>query len=161
MWFVIPLFPRSPIPILPTHCSFCHTPILSFCRVVRHRLASDGPYDVSDKFRIEIFLDNKPVGRKQVLSTLIKSKRASQASPRLCVSLEWVEPSLWSCVCRAPMTTRSQQTSGTCRHPYPMRSSLTEEDKVITCGAGRSTPAGAGRREGRRTQTQVKDITKK
>ena len=46
-------------------------------RVVRHRLAADGPYDVSDKFRVEVYFDtrdNRPVGRKQVISTLLKTK---------------------------------------------------------------------------------------
>ena len=47
---------------------------LSPCSVIRNKLASDGPFDMTDKFRIDIFIDKKLVGRKQVLSTLVKRK---------------------------------------------------------------------------------------
>jgi hypothetical protein len=50
--------------------------------VVCHRLASDGPYDVSDKFKIELYYDHRdssrPVGRKHVISTLLKTRSGSQ-----------------------------------------------------------------------------------
>ena len=42
--------------------------------VIRHKLASEGPFDATDKFRIDIYIDKKLVGRKQVLSTLVKRK---------------------------------------------------------------------------------------
>ena len=48
-----------------------HTPT---CRVVRHRMAADGPFNVTDKFRIDIFVEKKLIGRKQVLSSLHEGK---------------------------------------------------------------------------------------
>lgn len=47
------------------------------CRVVRHRTAADGPFDVTDKFRIDIFVDKRLIGRKQILSSLQKDKPSS------------------------------------------------------------------------------------
>ena len=53
-----------------------------FHRVVCHRLASDGPHDVSDKFKIELFYEHRgsirPIGRKHVISTLLKSRSNQQ-----------------------------------------------------------------------------------
>lgn len=48
--------------------------------VVRHKLASDGPFDMSDKFRIDIYIDKKFAGRKLVLSTLVKKKPMAEGS---------------------------------------------------------------------------------
>ena len=47
------------------------------CSVIRHKLASEGPYDTTDKFRIDVYIDKKLVGRKQVLSNLVKRKPQS------------------------------------------------------------------------------------
>ena len=53
-------------------------------RIVYHRLASSGPYDVSDKFKIELFYNQRgsttPIGLKFVISTLLKSKSGAQVS---------------------------------------------------------------------------------
>ena len=43
-------------------------------RVVRHRMAADGPFNVTDKFRIDIFVEKKLIGRKQILSSLHEGK---------------------------------------------------------------------------------------
>ena len=43
-------------------------------------MATEGPFDVSDKFRIDIFIDKKLVGRKQVTATLVRRKKASATS---------------------------------------------------------------------------------
>ena len=43
-------------------------------RVVRHRMAADGPFNVTDKLRVDIFVDKKLIGRKQVLSSLHEGK---------------------------------------------------------------------------------------
>ena len=43
-----------------------------FHSVVRHRAASEGPIDVTDKFRIDVSVDRKLIGRKQILSKLVK-----------------------------------------------------------------------------------------
>ena len=55
---------------------------LSF-RIVCHRLAAEGPYNVSDKLKIELFHDRhnstRPVGWKLVISTLLKTRTGSQA----------------------------------------------------------------------------------
>jgi hypothetical protein len=52
--------------------------------IVYHRLASSGPYAVSDKFKIELFYDQRgsstPIGWKLVISTLLKSKSGEQVS---------------------------------------------------------------------------------
>ena len=42
------------------------------CSVVRHKLATQGPFEVADKFRIDIYSDKQLVGRKQLLSRLLK-----------------------------------------------------------------------------------------
>jgi len=47
---------------------------------VRHQLASEGPFDVTDKFRIDIYIDKKLVGRKQVLSTLVRRRLTAEGS---------------------------------------------------------------------------------
>ncbi|KAL5476282.1 hypothetical protein EMCRGX_G026206 [Ephydatia muelleri] len=41
--------------------------------VVRHKQAGDGPFDVTDKFRLDIYADGKLVGRKQIPSLLSSS----------------------------------------------------------------------------------------
>ena len=43
-------------------------------RVVRHRMAADGPFNVTDKFRIDIFVEKKLIGQKQILSSLHEGK---------------------------------------------------------------------------------------
>jgi len=48
---------------------------------VRHQLASEGPFDVTDKFRIDIYIDKKLVGRKQVLSTLVRRRLTTEVNP--------------------------------------------------------------------------------
>ena len=48
------------------------------CRVVRHRTATEGPFDVTDKFRIDVFVDKKLIGRKHVLSSLQKGKSSAE-----------------------------------------------------------------------------------
>lgn len=51
--------------------------------VVRHKLATQGPFEVADKFRIDIYSDKQLVGRKQLLSRLLKGsplKRESSES---------------------------------------------------------------------------------
>ena len=50
-------------------CTYTHTH-----RVVRHRMAADGPFNVTDKLRVDIFVDKKLIGRKQVLSSLHEGK---------------------------------------------------------------------------------------
>ena len=48
-------------------------------RVVRHRQAAEGPYGVTDKFRIDISIDRKVVGRKQVTASLVRRKSPAEA----------------------------------------------------------------------------------
>ena len=47
---------------------------------MRHQLASEGPFDVTDKFRIDIYIDKKLVGRKQVLSTLVRRRLTTEVT---------------------------------------------------------------------------------
>jgi hypothetical protein len=37
-------------------------------------MAADGPFNVIDKFRIDIFVEKKLIGRKQILSSLHEGK---------------------------------------------------------------------------------------
>ena len=53
-------------------------PVPLFDSVVRHQLASEGPFDVTDKFRIDIYIDKQLVGRKQVLSTLVRRRLTAE-----------------------------------------------------------------------------------
>ena len=64
-------------------------------RVVRHRAAADGPFDVTDKFRIDIFVEKKLIGRKQILSSLHKRKSTNEVGIRITylVALSQVLPS--------------------------------------------------------------------
>ncbi|CAI8019463.1 Motile sperm domain-containing protein 1 [Geodia barretti] len=61
----------------------CTDLLICVSRIVYHRLASSGPYDVSDKFKIELFYNQRgsttPIGLKFVISTLLKSKSGAQS----------------------------------------------------------------------------------
>lgn len=41
--------------------------------MVRHKQAGDGPFDVTDKFRLDIYADGKLVSRKHIPATLTSS----------------------------------------------------------------------------------------
>ena len=51
-----------------------HIFLSTLYRVIRHQAVGlgEGPYDAKDKFRIDIYSDKRVIGRKLVVSTLVR-----------------------------------------------------------------------------------------
>ena len=84
-------------------------------RVVRHRTATGGPFDVTDKFRIDLSVNNKLIGRKQVPSSLHKGRASTEVGERVFIN-----------ILTHPLTPPSPST-----HGHASRSAIFGDDYTI------------------------------